>query len=51
MVMEANKHDKNYMYENTDNHILIFFLSLSLAWFGFTLYGDTNYPDGFQLTF
>lgn len=27
--MEANKHDKNYMYENTDNHILIFFLSLS----------------------
>ena len=19
MVMEANKHDKNYMYENTDN--------------------------------
>lgn len=27
--MEANKRDKNYVYENTDNHRLIFFLSLS----------------------
>lgn len=29
MVMEANNCDKNYMYENIDNHIRIFSLSLS----------------------